>query len=82
MGQILFYILYKIQGEEAFLEMTGSFFRDYRETGATARQFVEHVKKRAGPGADRIFEEWVFTPKAAEIVAAGISREELVSRYR
>jgi hypothetical protein len=24
----------------------------------------------------------VFTPKAAEIVAEGISREELVSRYR
>ena len=82
MGQILFYILYRVQGEEAFLETAGSFYRDYWEAGATARQFVEHVKKRAGPGADRIFEEWVFTPKAAEIVAAGISREELVSRYR
>jgi len=82
MGQILFYVLYKARGEEAFLRMAGSFYTDHRETGATARQFVEHVRKRAGPGADRIFEEWVFTAKAAEVVAAGISREELVSRYR
>jgi aminopeptidase N len=82
MGQLLFYILYKVQGEEAFLETNGSFFRDYREKGATALQFVEHVKKRAGAVADRIFDDWVLTPKAAEVVAAGISREELVRRYR
>ena len=82
MGQVLFYLLYKSLGEEVFLETVGSFARDYRATGATASQFVEHVKKRAGVNVDKIFEEWVFTPRAAEIVAAGTSLQDLVRRYR
>ncbi|MGE5741024.1 MAG: hypothetical protein ACM32H_03215 [Candidatus Aminicenantes bacterium RBG_16_66_30] len=82
MGQILFYLLYKQLGEEAFLETAGSFYQDYRATGATAAQFVEHVKKRSRVNLDAIFEDWVFTPRAAEIVAAGTSLQDLVSRYR
>ena len=39
---------------------------------------------RSGPGRalDKIFEEWVFTPRAADLVAAGISLDDLVRRYR
>lgn len=81
MGQILFYLLYRALGEEAFLETAGSFYRDYRDTGATARQFVDHVKKRGGAALDKIFEEWVFTPRAAGLIVAGITREELLRRY-
>ncbi len=81
MGQILFYLLYKALGEEAFLETAGSLYREYRGTGATARQFVEHVKKRAGVNLDKIFEEWVFTPRAAGLIASGTTLDELVRRY-
>lgn len=81
MGQILFYLLYRALGEETFLETAGSFYRDYRETGATARQFVEHVKKRAGSSLDKVFEEWVFTPQAAGLIAAGTPLDEMVRRY-
>jgi hypothetical protein len=82
MGQVLFYLLYDVLGEQAFMETAGSFYRDYRDTGATSRQFVEHIKKRAGRNLDKLFEEWVFTPRAAELIAAGISLDELVRRYR
>ncbi|MBN2205951.1 MAG: hypothetical protein JW742_00980 [Candidatus Aminicenantes bacterium] len=81
MGQILFYLLYEKLGERSFLETIRSFDQAYRTSGATARQFVAHVKKQAGVNLDRIFEDWVFTPRAAEVVAAGISLEELRRRY-
>ena len=81
MGQILFFLLYRALGEEAFLETAGSFYRDYRESGATARQFVEHVKNRAGGRLDGIFEEWVFTPQGAGLIVAGTPLDEIVHRY-
>jgi len=82
MGQVFFYLLYRSLGEGAFLETVGSFRRDYRATGATTAQFVDHVKKSAGIDLDKLFEEWVFTPRAAELIAAGTSLDEIVRRYR
>jgi hypothetical protein len=81
MGQILFFLLYETIGEEALLEAAGSFYREYSETGATARQFVEHFKKRSKINLDRLFEEWVFTATAAGLIATGTSLDELVRRY-
>jgi hypothetical protein len=82
MGQILFFLLYEVLGEEAFLETAGSFYREYYDTGATARQFVDHVKKQSAVDLDTLFEEWVFTAKAADLLTSGTSRAELVRRYR
>jgi hypothetical protein len=82
MGQVFFYLLYDRLGEEAFLKTIAGFYRDYRRTGATTRQFVESVKAQAGLDLDRLCEEWVFTPRAAELIAAGASLEDLVRRYR
>jgi hypothetical protein len=81
MGQILFFLLFEIMGEEALLEAAGSFYREYSETGATARQFVEHFKRRSKVNLDRLFEEWVFTAAAADLITAGTSLDELVRRY-
>jgi hypothetical protein len=82
MGQVLFYLLYKSLGEEKFLGTIAGFYREYRSSGATAAQFVDHVEKSAGSGLDRIFEDWVFTPRAAEIISAGTSLDGIVGRYR
>ncbi len=82
MGQIFFFLLYEILGEEAFLETAGSFYRDYYETGATALQFVDHVKQHSKTDLDKLFDEWVFTAKAAELITSGITLNELVGRYK
>jgi len=82
MGQILFYLLYDALGEEAFLDTNAGFFRDHRATGATARQFVEYFQGRGGAALGRIFEDWVFTTRAAELITAGTSLEDLRRRYR
>jgi len=82
MGQILFFLLYEIMGEEALLDAAGSFYREYSDTGATSRQFVDHFKKRSKVNLDRLFEEWVFTAAAADLITTGTSLDELVRRYK
>jgi hypothetical protein len=82
MGQVFFDLLYDRLGEEAFLKTIAGFYRSYRKTGATTRQFIESVKAQAGVDLDRLCEEWVFTPRAAELIAAGTSLDDLGRRYR
>jgi len=81
MGQILFYLLFEKMGESEFLAAVGGFYQEYNELGATAQQFVDYFKNRTVVDLDRIFEEWVLTPKAAEILKDGITRTELIARY-
>jgi aminopeptidase N len=82
MGQIFFYLLYEILGEEAFLEAAGGFYRTYFVTGAEAREFVEYFRSRSPADLEKLFEEWIFTAKAAELVVSRIPLEELLKRYR
>lgn len=81
-GQIAFYLLYRALGEKAFLEAVGGFYQDFSGTGATTRQFVEYVKKRSAVPLDKLFDEWVFTAKAADLILSGSSLAKIVERYR
>jgi aminopeptidase N len=81
-GQIAFYLLYKSLGKKAFLETIGGFYQEFYGTGATTRQFVEYVKKRSAVALDKLFDEWLFTPKAAELILSGESLSQIVERYR
>lgn len=82
MGQILYYLLFEKMGERDFLAAVGGFYQEYNELGATAQQFVDYFKGKSSVDLDRIFEEWVITPKAAEILREGITRLELLARYK
>ncbi len=82
MGQIFYFLLYQVLGEDTFMETVGSFYQKYFNTGATAAHFVEHVKAESEADLDRLFEEWIFTAKAAELLSAGTTLEEFISRYR
>ena len=64
-GQIFFYILYELMGEDLFLEAMGSFYQKYYETGATAQEFVTHVKDLSPMNLDLLFEEWIYGAKSS-----------------
>ena len=68
-------------GEAKFLEEVGGFYQAHIDGGATAQQFVDHFKSRSPVNLDRVFEEWVFTPKAAELLREGITLPDLLARY-
>ncbi len=82
MGQIAFYLLYQTLGEKAFLETMGGFYQAFNEKGATTRQFMDYVKSRSAVPLDKLFDEWLLTAKAADLVSSGASLAGLVERYR
>jgi hypothetical protein len=82
MGQIFFYLLYAILGEETFLESAGGFYQTYFETGAEAREFIDYFKTRSPVDLDELFEEWIFSATAAELIISKIPLDELLKRYR
>ncbi len=81
-GMIFFYILDKLLGEEKFLKTMGSFYQDYYNTGATAREFLDYVKKRSPINLDLFFKEWVLGAKSSELIIGQIPITEIVNRYR
>jgi hypothetical protein len=81
-GQIFFYILYELLGEELFLEAMGSFYQKYYDTGATAQEFVAHVKDLSVINLDLLFDEWVFRAKSSEFIISEMSIIDMVNRYK
>jgi len=81
-GQIFFYILYELMGEELFLETMGSFYQKYFDSGATAQEFVDHVKNCSPMNLDVLFEEWIFGAKSSELILSETSIAEIIERYR
>ncbi|MGD9346674.1 MAG: M1 family aminopeptidase, partial [Candidatus Aminicenantes bacterium] len=80
-GQIFFYILSEIMGEELFLKTMGNFYQNYAETGATAREFVEHVTNLSSINLDKLFEEWVFGAQSSQLIMSEMSIADIIESY-
>ena len=81
-GQIFFYILYELLGEELFLDAMGSFYQKYYDTGATAQEFVAHVKNLSSINLDLLFEEWIFGTKSSELIMSEMSILDIANSYK
>jgi hypothetical protein len=79
-GFLMFYALYHTLGEATFDSTYRAFFQQYRVEGATtatlARAFVA-----ADNRADRILNEWLFTTRWRERLAAGETMAAIVASY-
>jgi hypothetical protein len=81
-GQIFFYILYELIGENLFLEAMGSFYQKFYDTGATAQQFVDHVKDLSPINLEFLFDDWIFGTESSELIMSGTSIPNIVNRYK
>jgi hypothetical protein len=83
-GMVMFAVLYRLVGHERFTQIVGQFHRDYGESGGSTRDFVENSIQVAGDDVDlaRFFDEWIFTARWYDHVAAGTSVDRLVEEYR
>lgn len=80
-GMIFFALLHRLMGEESFLGTLRSFVAAYRETGATAVQFMTHFAA-AGPAALRaVFEDWITGTSSSDLLLGPETLEEIFSRY-
>ena len=65
-GMIAFWILYRLVGEQAFLDIYRSFHVEYRKGGATLEDFTRHVKKSSERDLSRFFDEWIYGIKSSD----------------
>ncbi len=64
-GMIAFWILYRLVGEQVFLDIYRNFHIEYRKGGATLEDFIRHVKKSSEKDFARFFDEWIYGIKSS-----------------
>jgi hypothetical protein len=81
-GMLFFTILYHILGEKDFMEAMGSFYQKYVKTGATAQEFLRHVKQHSDTDLDRLYSEWIFGSESTRLIFDKIPVEQIIRRYQ
>jgi aminopeptidase N len=56
----------------------GSFYKKFRISGATARQFLDDVERSVGRDLGAFFQDWVFSSATSKRIAEGVSLAELL----
>jgi hypothetical protein len=80
-GMLFFTILYRLMGEEDFLETMGGFYQKYVKTGATAQEFLNYLKQRSKADLDKLYREWIYGNESTRLIFDKIPLEEILRRY-
>jgi aminopeptidase N len=81
-GMLMFYVLYRLVGQESFNAIVGSYYQKYQATGATTEQFVHNAQTAGGRDLSAFFDDWLSSPRWYEILASGVKVQDLADRYR
>jgi hypothetical protein len=82
-GMLFFYGLYRLAGEKEFLAALRTCFTDFRESGATARRFLDRLQAALGIPLDRYFKDWIYEgPPSSDLLIGDTSLEDVFARYR
>lgn len=77
-GMLFFYVLYHLVGEESLFKAVGSFYKKFRISGATARQFLDDVERSVGRDLGAFYQDWVYSSVASKRIAEGASLADLL----
>ena len=80
-GMLFFYVLYRLMGEKDFLNAAGSFYQRFKHTGATAEEFLDHVRQRSVQNLDKLYKEWIYGTESSRLVLEKVPVEEIIQRY-
>lgn len=80
-GMLFFYLLHKKIGQEALLRAVGDFYQTHHATGATSREFLNHIAEATGLDLETFFQAWIFGTEAAREICGSQSFEDLVDKY-
>ena len=80
-GMIAFWILYRLVGEQAFLETYRTFCLEYRQNGATLEDFIRIAKKGSERDLEKFLDEWIYGAKSSGYLLDGIPFEQILRLY-
>lgn len=81
-GMLFFTILYYLMGEEDFLDAVGSFYQKYKRSGATAEEFLAHMKQRAEQDLQKLYQEWIYGTESSRLILEKTPFEDIMQRYK
>ena len=80
-GMLFFYVLSKVAGQEAVLQAVRSIYQSFYQTGATAKQFLEHLQTRLGLNLETFYQSWVFSNEVIRDICNLPCFDDLVRKY-
>jgi len=80
-GMIAFWLLFRIVGEEAFIDIYRSFHQEYRDKGATLEDFRRTAERVSGKDLQKFFEDWVFGTQSSRYLLGDLSLEQILKLY-
>lgn len=81
-GMLFFTVLYRLTGEDDFNRIIRTFVNKYRTTGALLENFTAHIQETSQAVPDEFIQDWIYTPKAAELISGTMTMEEITSLYQ
>lgn len=64
------------------MEIIGTFYQKFNETGATSEEFINHAKKVSEIDLTKFFQEWIYSSKSSEYIINQVSIEEILKQYK
>ena len=80
-GMVAFYVLYRLAGEDSFLEIIRKFCRKYAATGATLDDFIAVAASVSSRDLTQFFDDWLFGARSSEYVVSEMSAADIVAVY-
>ncbi len=81
-GMILFHVLYELIGHDAFMNLIGSYYNKYYQTGGSTHELTAMIKELPYEGLSRFVDEWFYGVESNEYLFQGMSVEEIVAIYK
>ncbi|MCX6303498.1 MAG: M1 family aminopeptidase [Bacteroidetes bacterium] len=78
-GMLFFYLVYKEGGEVAFTEAIKDYYKTYRKTGATTKEFSDFlITKLKSKKVESLVNEWIYTSVSSQKILNNKSIENLI----
>jgi len=80
-GMIFFYLLFRLSGEENFMDVRKDFYKKFRRSGATSADFISHLKESSTKDLTKFIQDWVYGVESSRLIMDEVPIEKMVRRY-
>jgi aminopeptidase N len=81
-GMLMFDVLHRTVGREAFDRVIGGFYARYADTGASTDDFARLASEASGHDLAPLFDDWMYTTRWYDRIKAGATTEDFAAGYR
>ncbi len=80
-GAISFWLLYRLIGEQTFINTYRRFYQEYSGKGATLEDFKTTVEKVSGKDLQKFFDEWIYGTQSNDYLLRDMSLKQILELY-